>query len=53
MVAPSAILLLKPFISKIFLLFMNIYLILLLVVIYVLPCFRIFKYESFLWNMQG
>ena len=53
MVVPSAILLLKPFISKIFFLFMITYLMLLLIIIYVLPCFRIYKNMNFLLEHAG
>ena len=53
MVVPSAILLLKPFISKIFFLFMITYLMLLLIIIYVLPCFRIYKNMNLLLEHAG
>jgi hypothetical protein len=43
MVVLSAILLLKPFISKIFPLFKLIYLMLLLIIIHVLPFFKVCK----------
>ena len=53
MVVPSAILLLKPFTSKIFFLFTITYLMLLLIIIYVLPCFRIYKNMNILLENAG
>jgi hypothetical protein len=51
MVVLSAILLLKPFISKIFPLFKLIYLMLLLIIFMCCPFSEFTKFGSIVWNM--